>query len=723
MTTWASHLRLGPYVLIAPIGAGGMGEVWKARDTRLDRLVAVKRLLSPSNPRFEREARAIAALNHPHICQIYDVGPDYLVLEYVDGRPLRGPLAPDAAARLARQVATALEAAHAKGIFHRDLKPSNVMVTADGTAKLLDFGVAKLVSADPDETRTDDGTVLGTAAYMSPEQAQGKPIDARSEVFSFGAVLYELLAGRRAFEGSSTAQVLSAVLRDEPPRLAAPTALDAIVRRCLQKDPARRFPSMEAVRAALDDQAETRPANRPASIAVLSFTNLSADPDNEYFGDGLAEEIINLLAQAPELKVIARTSAFAFKGKQEDIRRIAEILDVAYVVEGTVRKAGNRIRVTAQLISARDGGHVWSKRYDRELADVFAIQDEIAQEIGLALHTAIGWGFANRQRSTPSLPAYELILRAHHHKFNNADFARSLSCLEEAIALDPEFAFAHSALGDHFLGMFVAQAMPAHDAAPLARRHALRALEINPSLSEAHGILGCVAALYDYDWAEADRRFRLAFAPGIRPHAVRVQRVNFFLAHAGRGHEAVRDMEKAVKEDPLDWGSKWALAVAYRSVGRDAEADTRYAQLLDGGPISAIPAVVLSGNHLDRGQKQEALAFAETAHAKDQTLPAGIGQLAGLLDLAGHHERSKALVNQLFPGTTFGAPFGLALYYLTTGDLDRCADWLEKAIDQRDVWVSFLLNVGNIGGRAMWSSARWPRLAKLMNVTTERPMT
>jgi len=338
MTSWASDLRLGPYELVTPIGTGGMGEVWKARDTRLDRFVAVKRLLSPSPPRFEIEARAIASLNHPHICQIYDVGPDYLVLEYVNGRPLQGPLAADAAVRLARQVANALEAAHAKGILHRDLKPSNVLVTEDGTAKLLDFGVAKLVSTDRDATRTQDGTVVGTAAYMSPEQAQGQPIDVRSEVFSFGAVLYELLAGRRAFEGPSTAAVLSAVLRDEPPPLAAPTALDAIVRRCMQKDPARRFPTMTAVRAALDETAAERPASEQSSIAVLPFANLSADPENEYFGDGLAEEIINLLVQTPGLKVIARTSAFAFRGKQEDIRRIAEILDVAHVLERSVAR-------------------------------------------------------------------------------------------------------------------------------------------------------------------------------------------------------------------------------------------------------------------------------------------------------------------------------------------------------------------------------------------------
>jgi tetratricopeptide (TPR) repeat protein len=228
--------------------------------------------------------------------------------------------------------------------------------------------------------------------------------------------------------------------------------------------------------------------------------------------------------------------------------------------------------------------------------------------------------------------------------------------------------------------------------------------------------------MYDYDWAEADRRFRLAFAQGMPSHEVRMMRTNFFLAHAGRGREAVADMEQAVREDPLHWGASWALAVAYRSVGRDAEADTLYAQLADIGPWSAVPSVVLSGNHLARGQIREALGFAETAYAKNAALPAGIGQLAGMLARTGNRERSEPPVNQLRPGTTFGAPFGLALYYLATGDLDRCADWLEKAIDQRDLWVSFLLNVGNIGGRVMWSSPRWPRLAQLMNVSPKRPM-
>ena len=480
---------------------------------------------------------------------------------------------------------------------------------------------------------------------------------------------------------------------------------------------------MAAVRAALEQRDVVSPTIEQPSIAVLPFANMSADPEGEYFGDGLADEIINLLVQTPGLKVIARTSSFAFKTKHEDVRRIAEILNVGHVLEGSVRKSGSRIRVTAQLISARDGSHVWSKRYDRDLADIFAIQDELAQAIAVTLHQALDFAFVARRLPTQSLPAYEALLRARHSQFARADFARSRAFYENAIALDPEFAFAHAGLGGLYVFMFTGQAMAAHDAVPLARRHVQRALEVDPSLSEAHAVLGCIAALYDYDWVEADRRFQLAVAQGTASHEVRVHRSNFFLTHAGRGHEAVEDMEQLVREDPLYWGAKWALAVAYRSTGRDADADRLYFQLTDTGSWSAIPAVVLSGNYLARGQIHEALAFAEAAYAANRSLPAAVGHLAGMLARTGNDARATPLVGQLRGETSFGAAFGLALYYLAIDDHDRCADCLETAIEQRDVWVSFLLNVGNIGGRAMWSSPRWPRLAELMHVASARPMT
>ena len=383
--------RLGPYEIISALGAGGMGEVWKARDTRVDRIVAIKRLKAEHAERFKREARAIAALNHPRICQLYDVGPDYLVMEYVEGEPLKGPLPVADAQRLAVQIAEALAAAHRKGIVHRDLKPANVLVNESG-AKLLDFGLAQieapLLSSDATMSAafSERGAVVGTVAYMSPEQALGQAVDARSDVFSFGAVLYELLSGRRAFAGDTPLATLSAVMHETSPPLEAPAALERIVIRCLAKQPRDRFQSMVDVGAALE-HAVVKTANQHPSIAVLPFANMSRDPDDEYFSDGLAEEIINLLAHIPVLKVTARTSSFAFRGKEQDIRGIAEALGVRTILEGSVRRAGLRIRVTAQLINAEDGYHLWSERYDRELTDVFAIQDEIAQSIAECLAT------------------------------------------------------------------------------------------------------------------------------------------------------------------------------------------------------------------------------------------------------------------------------------------------------------------------------------------------
>jgi len=408
---------LGPYEILAPIGAGGMGEVYKARDTRLDRIVAVKVSNEQFSERFDREARAVAALNHSGICTLHDVGPNYLVMEYIEGTPLQGPLPVDQALKYAAQICDALDAAHKKGITHRDLKPANILVTASGV-KLLDFGLAQVEppSKSGDATHSIDltqaGTILGTAAYVSPEQAEGKSVDARSDIFSLGIVLYEMLTGRRAFDGDSVIAIVAAILYKEPAVLDAPPALRSIVARCLCKSPADRFQSVTELRAALESAATVRPDGKQPSIAVLPFANMSADKENEYFSDGLAEEIINVLAHIPGLKVIARTSAFAFRGKEQDIRKIAESLGVRTILEGSVRRAGNRIRVTAQLISAEDGSHLWSERYDREMEDIFAIQDETAAAIAAALKTKLAVQPEASRQYTPNLAAYHAVLRA-----------------------------------------------------------------------------------------------------------------------------------------------------------------------------------------------------------------------------------------------------------------------------------------------------------------------
>ena len=542
--------KLGPYELLAPIGAGGMGEVWKARDTRLNRIVAVKRLKGPHTARFEQEARAIAALNHPHICQIFDIGPDYLVLEYIDGQPLLsqanpGPLEVEEAVRLARQIAEALDAAHRKGVVHRDLKPANILVTAEGSVKLLDFGLAKQAALSgetaTDETGTIEGTVMGTVAYMAPEQAAGKPLDARSDVFSFGAVLYELLSGRQAFRGENAISTMAAILHTEPRPLDAPAALQQILKRCLAKPPAERYQTMaellESLREAFRKAVQTEmPAQQQPSIAVLPFANIGADNENEYFSDGLAEEIINFLAQIPGLKVTARTSAFAFRGKEQDIRKIASALGVASILEGSVRRFGNRIRVTAQLINAADGYHLWSQRYDREMADLFDLQDEIAQAIASALQVKLSGAPAPFEQYKPNLPAYEALLKARHYlgSFRPDLLPRIKEYFEQAIALDPKFALAHCEYGGYFGAMALVGTLPANHALPMMRSLAQTALELDPSLPEGHAMLGYVAACLDYDWKEGERRFRLAMARDPIPVFVRLYYVMGYLLPTGR---------------------------------------------------------------------------------------------------------------------------------------------------------------------------------------------
>ena len=416
--------KLGPYQILAPIGAGGMGEVYRANDPRLNRDVAIKVSASQFSERFEREAKAIASLNHPHICQIYDVGANYLVMEFIEGTPLQGPLPLEQALLYGVQICDALDAAHKKNITHRDLKPANILVTASGV-KLLDFGLAKTGTGSSASTSagtsggsiegateakdlTEAGMVLGTAAYMSPEQAKGEPADARSDIFSFGVVLYEMVSGRQAFWRKSAIETMAAIMRDEPAPLDAPTSLSAVVTRCLRKISASRFQTMGEVRMALE-QSATAGEEDHSSIAVLPFTNIGADKENEYFSDGLAEEILNALSQVEGLRVAARTSSFYFKGKATEMSEIASKLRVANVLEGSVRRAGNRVRVTAQLVDVKNGFHLWSERYDREMEDIFEVQDEIARAITERLRVTLA---AGAKRSTKNVEAYELYLKA-----------------------------------------------------------------------------------------------------------------------------------------------------------------------------------------------------------------------------------------------------------------------------------------------------------------------
>jgi serine/threonine protein kinase len=476
--------RLAHHEIVEKPGAGGMGVVYKARDTHLDRFVALK-LLPPERVgdperkrRFVREAKAASALNHPNIITIYDIdqagGIDFMDMEYVSGNTLaqciaRG-LTPKVAVQYAVQIAGALAAAHAVGIIHRDLKPANVMVTEAGLVKVLDFGLAKLaepVSGEADSTAT---AFAGTAPYMSPEQAEGRNVDARTDIFSFGAVLYEMLSGRRAFSGLG---------REPPAPLGGkiPAGLEPIVVRCLRKNPEERYSDASELKQVLE-HVDIRPTPVP-SIAVLPFANLSDDKENEYFSDGLAEDIIGALAKLPSLRVIARTSAFAFRGKDADVDEIAAKLRVGHVLEGTVRKAGSRIRITAQLIKTADQSHLWSERYERDMTDVFVIQDDISRAIVENLRVRLESDRPLVNRPTENLEAYNLYLRGMHSIFRlmPESLVRGKEYLDQAIALDPKYALAYAGTANYYAVSVNVGLMAGSEALPLAKAASLAAVK------------------------------------------------------------------------------------------------------------------------------------------------------------------------------------------------------------------------------------------------------
>jgi len=722
--TLATGSRLGPYEVIAAIGAGGMGEVYRARDSRLGRDVAIK-ILPPqfvAQPdrlrRFEEEARAIAGLNHPNICQIYDVGPGYLVLEYIEGTPPRGPYAPDEAVRLGLQIVSALDAAHQRRILHRDLKPANILITRSGgssdppTVKLLDFGLAKLMGADGDVTRTIEGAVLGTAAYMSPEQAQGRTLDERSDIFSLGAVLYEMLAGEPAFGGHSTADILSAILRDEPRPLKAPALLERIVRRCLAKGAALRFQTMSEVATALQ-QAMAKPADQQPSIAVLPFANMSRDPDDEYFSDGLAEEIINLLAHVPGLKVTARTSAFAFRGKEQDITKIAEALRVRTILEGSVRRAGTRIRVTAQLINAEDGYHLWSERYDRELTDVFGIQDDIAQAIASALQVTLTAKTA-QARHTPVLAAYEAVLKGRHHmlKHSPGGFARANACFEQAMALDPQYSEPHASLGLNCFLLGMSGLRSARETMPLVRAEAKEALSLDPSDPGPHFLLASVAAAYEYDWKQAAEHFAIALAGASVSAEAHWAYASLYFQPCGRFQESVAHMEGAVERDPLNAHWRGVLASHLTHAGLHDQAIQQANEALEIDESSLAASVTLGEAYIAMGRWAEAAEALEKAYRLQPQYALSTGMLAGALVRVGEHARAEQMIREL--GDTPRPLIGRVLYHWCCEETDQAADWYERAINGRDPFA--LVFADGPLGSAFRASSRWPKLASMMKL-------
>jgi serine/threonine protein kinase/Tfp pilus assembly protein PilF len=738
----AAGTRLGPYEILALLGAGGMGEVYKARDTRLDRTVAIKVMGATTSgdpamrERLLREARAASALNHPHICTVHDVGDQdgrpFIAMEWIDGesladrlRRVSGPVPLDDLLRLAAQIADGLEAAHASGVVHRDLKPANLFITKRGDAKILDFGLAKVAQGfspagpgSPEGLRyglTDQATVaaerkltsagdaVGTVSYMAPEQARGETVDARSDLFSLGVVLYEMATGRSAFTGPTTALTFDAILNRQPasPRDVngdVPAALDRIISRLLAKDPAARHQSATLLREEIESLRHDRHHDRERSsgstkvapsVAVLPFTNLSPEPENEYIADGITEEIINTLAQLKGLQVAARTSSFAFKGKTPDLADVAAKLHVAHVVTGSVRKAGPRLRITVQLVNTADGFPIWSERYDRQTDDIFQIQDEIATAIAEKLRVALTGSADARlvKRPTDNVTAYELYLKGRFCiNQRGAAMSQALEYFGQALALDPEYALAHAGIATVLPLLAFYGYLPAYDAMPKARRAALTSIGLDGSLAEPHAALILVAWMYDWDFADADRAFGRAVALDDRlTHAYQWRALQ--MATSGRFDEAMTAATRAIELDPLSGSAHSTRSTCCVFGARFDEAEPMARHALDLDPQLWIAMRMRAKALSELGRDAAAVAQLEHALSLSDRHHWLLQDLAEVHHVQGRHASAVPLCEEMIErarSARYVPPLSVSMAMGILGREQDMFDWLERAYREHD---------------------------------------
>lgn len=768
--------RLGPYEIVALLGSGGMGEVYRARDSRLDRTVALKVLPEAvfeddaRKTRFEREAKALAALSHPNILSIFDFGTQdgisYAVMELLEGETLRekldeGPIPLAQAVDYSLQAARGLSAAHQKGVIHRDLKPENLFVTNGGHLKILDFGLAKRVDVVPpgDETKattvsrhTEPGTVMGTASYMSPEQVRGLPLDARSDIFAFGAIFYEMLTGRRAFEGATSADTVSDILKEDPPRLSRdgaefPSALERVVRHCLAKNREGRFESASELAFALHAAGDVsippetsgtfprpRPPRIPAwllalvgaftlltvllvgdvgglrrrlswggrtsrieSLAVLPLTNLSGDPLQEYFADGMTEELITALANVSALRVTSRTSVIRYKSSSKSLPEIAKELGVDAIVEGSVMRSGSQVKITAQLIDAGRDRHLWADSFQRELKDVLALQGEVARaiasEIGVRLTAQERLRLVEKKTVNPE--AYEAYLRGQYHLFRRTatDATKSLEYFQQAVEKQPDYALAYAGIAEAYetAAGSVQGALSPKEAFPRAKAAAMRAVELDSTLGEPHAVLGWSSFVFDRDWMTAESQFQQALR--LNPnYAIAHENYAMFLSRMGRFEEAIGQLKRSHELDPLSLNGNTMMGIALGLARRDDEAFPWFRRVLDMDSNFLRAHFGLGLALLHQRKYDEAITELQRAVELSGGGASQLGVLGYGYAVANRRGEALEIVEKLVVGSRehYVPPTVVAVVFCGLGDKDQAIAWLEKGNEERDPWLTGL---------------------------------
>jgi len=700
------------YRVLDRLGSGGMGVVYRAEDLRLRRTVALKFLHPAANAdatareRFLREAHCVARLDHPNVCTVFEIdttGDDqmFIAMAYYEGETLaqrlkKGPLDVHEAIGITLQVLAGLGYAHEERLYHRDIKPSNLMITRRGEVKILDFGIARPAG---DTAITQVGSVVGTTPYMSPEQLMGYEVDQRSDLWAVGVLLTEMVTGERPFRGDDSLVRRSILSSDPEPITNIPTGevhlLHPVISRALAKEPEERYQTaremhdhlrriQDGLAATIAGPATAR-SEPPPSIAVLPLSDLSSGHDQEYFCAGLSEELISSLTRLQGLRVASRTSSFQFKDRAVDVRRIGAELNVRTVLEGSVRKSGNRLRITVQLTDVSAGYSLWAARYDREMEDIFAIQEEIAESIADTLRKTFDIpleGTAVR-RQTGDLEAYHAYLKGRYfwNKRTEEDLRKGIDFFQEAVGKDPRFALAHAGLADSHLLLGIYGAASPREVMPEARDAAARALELDKTLAEAHTSRACVAAVYDWDWPAAEESFQRAIrlAPGYAT-ARQWYAINT-LTPLMRFEEAAAELETALQLDPLSLPVSSSLAIQRFYARQYPAAIEQCRRVLEIDPDFALARFFLGLSYAEEGRPQEAVhELRAAAHEGSAEMMAGLAYTYGRY---GAKQEARSILEELLERSRqrYVSPALIAQVQVGLGDMSAAMEWLDWAVE------------------------------------------